>query len=109
MTRDQAEAYARERLAALARRDDPGGNPDWNMLAEAARGALAGDKRAIATFRRVFTEGGFAVSNSCLEVAYAALGLGLLGDTESRGYLAARSMPFNGIDEALAAALVLLG
>jgi hypothetical protein len=108
MTRDQAEAFAREMLGRLAERDDPGGNSDWNQLALAAGAALAGDKTAIATFRRVFTDPGFAVSNSGFEVSYAALGLGLLGDAESRHYLEGCSMRFNGIDQALAAGLVLL-
>jgi len=108
VTRDQAETFAREMLANLARRDDPSGNPDWHQLALAARAALTGDQTAVATFRRVFTEAGFAVSNSGFEVSYAALGLGLLGDTESRPYLERTTMRFNGIGDAVDAALVLL-
>ena len=108
MTRDQAEAFARERLKRLAEPRDRGHNDDWTALSEAAERALAGDRTAIATFRRVFTESGFAVSNSCMEVGYAALGLGLLGDTASRHYLTSCTMLFNGNGEAIEAALVLL-
>ena len=50
-------------------------------------------------FRRVFDEPGFAVSNSGMEVGYAALGLALCGDVASLEKLRGRSMPFNGIDQ----------
>lgn len=44
--------------------------------------ALRGDARAIATCRLVFTESGFAITNSMNELAYASLALALLGDVE---------------------------
>ena len=107
MTPAEAEQLARELLGHLASTRD-GANADWDLLADAAARALVGDRAAISVFRRVFSEPGFAVSNSGFEVGYAALGLGLLGDTESLPGLAARSMPYNGIDRQLAAACTLL-
>jgi hypothetical protein len=108
MTRAEAEALARERLAFLADSYEEHGNRDWNALAEAARRALAGDRSAATVFRRVFEERGFAVSASGMEVGYAALGIALCGDAGGLVYFAAREMPFNGIDEQLAAARLLL-
>src|SRR5437899_2607422 len=109
MTRADAEALARERLAFLADSYEEHGNRDWNALAQAARRVLAGDRSVASVFRRVFEEPGFAVSASGMEIGYAALGIGLCGDTAGLAYFATRSMPFNGIDEHLAAARVLLG
>jgi len=108
MTRAEAESTARERLEFLAKSYEDGGNADWNLLAKAARRALAGDRSAASVFRRVFEEAGFATSASGMEVGYAALGIALCGDREGLVYFAKRSMPFNGIDEQLAVARVLL-
>ena len=108
MSRDDAEAHARERLTRLAACDEPGGNPDWNLLSEAARRALGGDRSAAAVFRRVFEEPGFAASSSNLEIGYAALGIALCGDRGALPHFALRSMPFNGISDDLAVARVLL-
>jgi len=109
MTREEAVAAARDALERLAAHHEPGGNSDWDQLVVAARQALAGDVRAVAVFRRVFEEPGFCTSNSGFEVGYAALALGLLGDTASLAQLRRRSMPFNGIDQQLAIARQLLG
>lgn len=109
MTRDEANAAAREVLERLVARHEPGGNRDWDQLVEAARWALAGDERGIAVCRRVFEQPGFCTSNSGMEVGYAALGLALLGDVASLETLRRESMPFNGIDDNLAIARVLLG
>lgn len=106
---NQALAHARERLAHLADSYEEHGNADWNALAHAARWALAGDRTAASVFHRVFEEPGFAVSASGMEVGYAALGIALCGDAGGLRYFATRSMPFNGIDEDLAAARLLLG
>ena len=108
MTPAEAESLARARLAVLAQADDPGGNRDWTALAEAARRALDGDRTAAAVFRRVFDGSGFAASASGFEIGYAALGLGLCGDTAALPRLEAVSMPFNGIDQMVGAACVLL-
>ena len=108
MTRAEAIAAAREVLEAVVARHEPGGNRDWDELVEAARCALAGDARGIAVCRRVFEQPGFCTSNSGMEVGYAALGLGLLGDVASLETLRRRAMPFNGIDDNLAVARLLL-
>jgi hypothetical protein len=108
MTREEAEQFARERLTLLAQRYGEGANEDWNALALAARAALAGDRTAAATFRRVFDEPGFAVSNSCMEVGYAAIGLALCGEIGYLDKLRAVRMPFNGIDAHVSVACVLL-
>ena len=109
MTRDEAEQIARERLQSLADScEERGGNSDWHSLAVAARRALAGDHTAAEVFWRVFKEPGFAVSNSCMEVGYAALGLALCGDVAALEKIRDRSMPFNGIDANLEVARTLL-
>jgi len=109
MTREEAEQIARERLQSLANAcEERGGNSDWHSLAVAARRALSGDRSAAETFRRVFDEPGFAVSNSGMEVGYAALGVALCGDFESLEKFRSKSMPFNGIDGNLAVARTLL-
>jgi hypothetical protein len=108
LSRDEAEKFARKRLAFLAGSREPGGHNSWDVLAQAAAWALAGDHRGVEVFRRVFDDG-FASSASGMEVGYAALGLGLLGDAESIDRVSREAMAFNGIDEALAAARVLLG
>ena len=100
MTREEAEQRARERLQFLADRcEEQGGNSDWHALAIAARRALAGDRTAADVFRRVFDEPGFAVSNSCMEVGYAALGLALCGDAAALDRINAVTIRFNGIGE----------
>src|SRR5690348_7980270 len=109
MTRAEAEAVARERLAFLADAYEEHGNADWNALAKAARRVLDGDRTVASVFRRVFEEPGFAVSASGMEIGHAALGIALCGDREGLVYFATRHMPFNGIEEALDAARVLLG
>lgn len=109
MTRDEAEQIARERLQFLADQcEERGPNSDWHALAVAARRALAGDHSAAEVFRRVFDEPGFAVSNSGMEVGYAALGIALCGDVSSLEKFRWTAMPFNGNDEYLAVARVLL-
>ncbi|WP_338864567.1 hypothetical protein [Myxococcus stipitatus] len=63
-----------------ASRDEHSG---YRQLAVAARQALAGDRDAIPTLRRVFDEPFFARTNSHNEFGLASLGLALLGDRES--------------------------
>ncbi len=109
MTRGEAETLARERLTFLAGRRDEMGNADWSALATACEWALHGDARGIDVFRRVFDEREFAMSASCMEVGYAALGLGLLGDRASLARLERPRSLVNGNGEALQAARVLLG
>jgi hypothetical protein len=109
MTRDEAEQIAREQLQFLADScEERGPNSDWYALAVAARRALAGDRTATEVFRRVFDERGFAISNSGMEVGYAALGIALCGDTADLAKFRDMSMPFNGIDANLEVARVLL-
>ena len=109
MTRAEAEQIARERLKFLADSyESRDGNTDWNALAVAARAALAGDRTVASVFHRVFDEPGFAVSNSGMEVGFAALGIALCGDVSGLAKFRETNMPFNGNDVALEAARVLL-
>ena len=74
----QTEAEARKLLEHhLSLRSKHYG--DWAVLMAAVRQALAGDAAAAPTLMRVFTEPGFAISNSLNEVGLAALSLALLG------------------------------
>lgn len=110
MTREEALQIARARLQFLADScEERGGNSDWHQLAVAARRVLDGDRSAASVFRRVFDEPGFAVSNSGMEVGYAALGIALCGDVEALDKFRTKSMPFNGIDGNLEVARILLG
>jgi hypothetical protein len=102
----EAEREAREIIKAMV----PSGgeyNPDWAQLGDALTGALRGDASAAATLLRVFNEPGFAVSNSCHEQRYAALGLALLGASEARPHIE-RAMRINLNARAIPLALELL-
>jgi hypothetical protein len=105
MAEGSAEQQAREILEAYA---SHGGehNGDWALLLGAVERALRADATAVPTLMRVFTEPGFAVSNSCNETGLAALALALLGAWDFVPHVQ-RSLPINLNRDAIPLALEL--
>lgn len=98
--------FTREHLLLVA--EDQGAGAFLRLDAALAL-ALVDEPRALPVLRLVFIRPGFAATNSVNEVAYAALGLALLGDTASIPLLRrAMGMPINLGATAIPLALKLL-